>query len=408
MSDPGRAWEMEEELATARTLLENSREQAVYDEDTLTMLIEFGGYCMTAARYDDAEKFYQGALDIYRYDNPEEDVFVGITLNCMASALLFSGEFERAAPLLHKAQAIFEVDPPSPERRASCLGHLGGLYQQQNRPEEAEAALLKALALCQDELPVGHSATIHIRNGLACFYFNQRQPQKAGPLLRENAALFRAGDTTDSFEENFDLLRHITNFATWHGAQGSVAEAEALLDEAMEIARKILPEDHPSIAEILMAHATALISQERFAEMDVLLTEALRINRDKLPWNHPQMATNLSNLGFVRLTQGRLMEARDYVIQALAICETTFPAGHSEITRHKAILALCYERLGAWDEAIEYYREARQNAAPPDSILIGQKLMLLTVRRRLRKIQDFLTNPFRRPEGMALPESRQE
>jgi tetratricopeptide (TPR) repeat protein len=66
--------------------------------------------------------------------------------------------------------------------------------------------------------------------------------------------------------------------------------------QAVEIDRRSLPEDHPSLATHLNNLALLYQSQGRYSEAEPLFLQAVEIDRLSLPEDHPSLAIDLNNL----------------------------------------------------------------------------------------------------------------
>jgi tetratricopeptide (TPR) repeat protein len=102
---------------------------------------------------------------------------------------------------------------------------------------------------------------------------------------------------------------------------GRYGEAEPLVREALAIARKSLPKEHPYIAQSLNNLAELLRTTGRTAEAEPLFREALAISKKVLPEGHPDIALSLNNLAALLKSTGRPAEAEPLYQQALQIAQ---------------------------------------------------------------------------------------
>jgi tetratricopeptide (TPR) repeat protein len=91
--------------------------------------------------------------------------------------------------------------------------------------------------------------------------------------------------------------------------QGRLAEAEALLKEALGISEKSLGDHHPDVAVALNNLAVVYRHQTRYRDAEPLYRCALAIDESALGPNHPVVAIFLSNLATVLHELGRETEA---------------------------------------------------------------------------------------------------
>ena len=114
----------------------------------------------------------------------------------------------------------------------------------------------------------------------------------------------------------------------------------------MEIHRRSLPEDHPSLANHLNNLAGLYRDQGRYSEAEPLLLQALEIDRRSLPEDHPSLATHLNNLALLYKSQGRYSEAEPVYLQALEIVRQKMPKNHPDIQ------IMWKNYVGLWREGI--------------------------------------------------------
>jgi len=99
----------------------------------------------------------------------------------------------------------------------------------------------------------------------------------------------------------------------------------------VEIGRRSLPEDHPSLATRLKNLALLYQSQGRYSEAEPLYLQAVEIDSRSLPEDHPTLAIDLNNLAALYKSQGRYSEAEPLYLQALEIICNNLPENHPHI-----------------------------------------------------------------------------
>ena len=92
--------------------------------------------------------------------------------------------------------------------------------------------------------------------------------------------------------------------------------------------RKLLGEEHPSVATSLNNLAALYRSQGRYEEAEPLYQQALAMTRKLLGEEHPSVATSLNNLAALYRSQGRYEEAEPLYQQALEIAEQVLGKNH--------------------------------------------------------------------------------
>ncbi|MEH2226973.1 tetratricopeptide repeat protein, partial [Nostoc sp.] len=83
-------------------------------------------------------------------------------------------------------------------------------------------------------------------------------------------------------------------------SQGRYSDAEPLLIEALAMRKRLLGDEHPSVATSLNNLAGLYDSQGRYSDAEPLYIEALAIAEKRLGANHPNTITFRENLEYLR------------------------------------------------------------------------------------------------------------
>ena len=81
--------------------------------------------------------------------------------------------------------------------------------------------------------------------------------------------------------------------------------------------KKLLGEEHPSVASSLNNLAYLYYSQGRYEEAEPLFIQSLDMRKKLLGEEHPDVATSLNNLAGLYYSQGRYEEAEPLYVQSL-------------------------------------------------------------------------------------------
>jgi tetratricopeptide (TPR) repeat protein len=122
-------------------------------------------------------------------------------------------------------------------------------------------------------------------------------------------------------------------------------------------------------AQELEDRAQALYGQAaRLPEATKLLQEALEVRRklyprERYPQGHPDLARSLNNLGFLLHARGEYDQALDYYRQALHMCQQLYPKqfyprGHGNLANCLNNLGGLLQDQGEYGKALDYFREA--------------------------------------------------
>ncbi|MEG4205016.1 tetratricopeptide repeat protein [Microcoleus sp. Pol7_A1] len=245
---------------------------------------------------------------------------------------------------------------------ASLYASMGKIYHRriesgecENFQQEYELAIdcfKKAIAL-QQELDVELELSSSL-NYLAGLYESQGRYSEAEPLYLQAVEI----DRRSLPEDHPSLATHLNNLAALYKSQGRYSEAEPLFLQALEIGRRSLPEDHPILATHLNNLAGLYKSQGRYSEAEPLFLQAGEIHRRSLPEDHPILANHLNNLAELYQSQGRYSEAEPLYLQAGEIHRRSLPEDHPDLATHLNNLALFYKSQGRYSEAEPLYLQA--------------------------------------------------
>jgi len=104
-----------------------------------------------------------------------------------------------------------------------------------------------------------------------------------------------------------------------YGNLGNLDQAETLLQSALDQRRKLFADDHPAIAESLVALGLLRADQARLDEAERLVREGLEMTRRTRPSGHPEVARATSALGRVLEDRGDYEGAIELLEQAVAL-----------------------------------------------------------------------------------------
>ena len=157
--------------------------------DTATTLHELGRVNQNQGRYAEAERYYQQALQIYQKVLPAEHPSIATTLHELGRVNLNQGRYPEAEGYYQQALQIKQkVLPAEHPSTAATLHELGRVNLRQGRYAEAERNLQQALQIDQKVLPTEHPDTA---STLSTARISQPEP---GPL-RGGGSLLAASPT---------------------------------------------------------------------------------------------------------------------------------------------------------------------------------------------------------------------
>lgn len=182
------------------------------EDDTLaTSLTDLSVFCGVQKKYDDAEKYSERAVDLYRKTGKTETSGMALVLLNRASVHYYKQQYPEAEKGFTEALQIYEkLEGDSGKTVATARSNLGSLYRKQKKYAQAREQFEKALAITRK--------------------LKLRTPE--GVVLSNLGAL--ASD------------------------EGRMTDAEPLFKEAIAIHEESLGMSHPLVADDLEAYAKCL------------------------------------------------------------------------------------------------------------------------------------------------------
>ncbi|MBC1280761.1 tetratricopeptide repeat protein, partial [Nostoc sp. UCD121] len=159
-------------------------------------------------------------------------------------------------------------------------------------------------------------------------------------------------------EEHPSVAASLNNLAGLYRSQGRYSEAEPLYIQALALTCKLLGKEHPDVAASLNNLAGLYRSQGRYSEAEPLYIQALALWRKLLGKEHPDVASSLNNLAGLYRSQGRYSEAEPLYIQALALWRKLLGKEHPDVASSLNNLAGLYRSQGRYSEAEPLYIQA--------------------------------------------------
>lgn len=139
---------------------------------------------------------------------------------------------------------------------------------------------------------------------------------------------------------------------------GAYDRAQALLDEALSIARGIAGPDHVLVARALNDLGALNIERGNYPVATKFLEEALGMRRRLLGNEHADVAATLVELGRVYTFQGAPRPVEPLFSEALAIRRTVLGDAHKDTASSKSDLGLALYRKGDLARAEVLFRQA--------------------------------------------------
>ncbi|CAF4429227.1 unnamed protein product [Rotaria sp. Silwood2] len=142
--------------------------------------------------------------------------------------------------------------------------------------------------------------------------------------------------------------------------QGQYKEAASFYEKSLEIKRKTLPEDHPSLAPTYSNIGQVYNHMGDYSKALEFYEKSHKIKEIALPPNHPSLATSYNNIGQVYDNMGDYSKALEFYEKTLEIDKKTLPQNHPSLATSYNNIGLVYKNMGDYSKALEFHEKSHQ------------------------------------------------
>jgi tetratricopeptide (TPR) repeat protein len=304
-------------------------------------------------RYPDAEAaFYEAVFagEAGRHERAVADAWIDLVW--MEGVRLGRADETARAARFADAALLRLGDPP--DLRARYWSYLGSVATAQRKPDEAEAAFKKALAILE-----GAGAPDELR--VDDLRFNLATAALLKGRFAEALAGFRRVAAASAVAYGPD---HPHTARAWHAVGNALLKLERNAEAAEAYARaatareRALGPDHADLGNSLNGWANALALLGRSDEALDKYRRSLAIKEKGLAPDDPKIANTVANIGSLYSNKGDPDAARPYLLRALAMRETKWGAEHPDVVDSLEKLAMMESRAGRYADALAYARRA--------------------------------------------------
>lgn len=335
-----------------------------------------GIYLGVRAQYEQAEQFMQQALAIREQVEPTHPD-VAETLNDLAMLYNEQGKRAEAEALLLRALAIHEgaLGPHGP-KVGETLCNLSTIYNRQGKYAEAETCLLRGLSILESVLGQRHVKVGNRLDDLALLYLDEGKYAEAEPLFRRALAILEHA----LGPVHPEVAICLNNFGMLYEKQGKYSQAEKLNLRSLAIRKQVFGPEHPKVTHSLNNLAIIYTDQGKYAQAEELYRQTLAILEKAFGLEHPHVASTMSNLACVYSRLGKYLEAESLHLQVLAIREKIFPSDHPHIAITLNLLGQLYFKQGEFASAESFCQRAlelREKILGSDHSQVAENLEIL-------------------------------
>ena len=275
-------------------------------------LINLGGFYYETGAYQEAETFFETALQTY------EEKLAG-----------------QEAPYIE------------------ALENLANLYKNEGRYSEAEKIYRQAIDVCKKTFGEKHFTYTNLQNDLASLYKSLGRFEEAEKIYKQNLQLL-----SGQGEETLQYAQILNDIAVLYRDAGKFAETEPLLNKALAIRKKLSGEKSAEYAETLQNLASLYKVMGRYQEAANEYQKVLAIRKEILGELHPDYATTLNSLASLYKKTNNLDKAEPLYLEALNIRKTAFGEENPEYAFSLDNLANFYQNTNQYQKAENIYKQA--------------------------------------------------
>ncbi|HEX3911929.1 MAG TPA: serine/threonine-protein kinase [Steroidobacteraceae bacterium] len=306
-----------------------------------------------------AEEVSNFLVNLFKLSDPGENRGNQVT----ARELLDSGSKRLQSGLLDQ-----------PATKAALLSTVGTVYDSLGQYQDALPLLGESL-----QLQTGAHDNSHIDTLLEL----GRAYMGAGNLGAAEAPMLQALHLaqSDAGAISVETGRALWTLGMLRFQQGNNNQAKELYDRSLSIL-KSSKAPQTDISPVLNDLATVYVSEHEWTQAKQVYEQALEIDRRALGDDHPRVAFRLQNLAIVAQNMGDLRRAESLYLDAIKRQEHTYGDQHPETVIAKGNYGLLLQREGRLTEAEPLLREAvatRIALYGPDNYNVGYARVSLAI-----------------------------
>jgi tetratricopeptide (TPR) repeat protein/predicted Ser/Thr protein kinase len=240
-----------------------------------------------------------------------------------------------------------------PAVQADLYQTLGGIYQKLGKLDRADALLQAGLARRTSLFGKDSSETADSLVALGLLRIDQEQLPEAEKLIREGLETAKRRVARD----DPSLAKPTTALGRVLEERGSYNQAVPVLEQAVRLSSKESAAN-PDLADSLNELASVHFYAGRYTVADALFRRVLQMQRQLHGDRHPLVADALINVGAVQQDLGYYSEAETFERQALQINQAYYGDDHPQMAHNLTVLSRTLINEKRYDEAVAALEKA--------------------------------------------------
>jgi tetratricopeptide (TPR) repeat protein len=322
-----------------------------------------------------------------------------LTLNEQGNRSSDAGDYAAAAQQYRDAVEIWRtLGPDYRPHLAASLMNLGSMLCGQGKRVEAVSEFTEALALHRATLGSTHMRTLVNMTLLASDYLMLGEVQKSEALLEEALPIARS-----NYPGDVQLARCLEIQSGILNRHGKLAESIAPAEEALAIITKAAGDDSLEAALAYASVGEALRSAGQEERALPLYRKSRAIYEKHLGPEHPRVASLWSQEGLIEMNEGKLSMAEQSMLKAIAILKRSCPNCQVELAvaqNNLGILRLRQKRYRDADESLSQAVELREKFSPRGTKELMESIENLAYTRKMEHRDEDAARLSKRAAGM--------
>jgi tetratricopeptide (TPR) repeat protein len=258
-----------------------------------------------------AEGYLREALTYSAALTGKDRVFVAMLYNDLSNEAAYRGDLAESERCLRSSLDEYRKLPAGTYvEMATTLSNLGGLLIGKNKYAEAEPLVREGLALRRKVLGDSHSGTAGAWYRLSDLRYWQGQYADAEKAAQESIDVFKRALAVP--QDSTLFTNPLVEMGLILDKEGRFREAEAYLNQALEIRTRLLPKGNLLIGRAEGILGECLTLQKRYAEAEPLLLDSYKIYESTTDANDTRRSDAGQRLAALYRSWGRPREAEKY------------------------------------------------------------------------------------------------
>lgn len=264
---------------------------------------------MAQRRFHEAEEYLQEAFAIWEQLGGDNQLELATLFHELGTLFSLRGSPHRAEAMHRRALELREaaLGLAHPEV-AESLSQIGMLLWSRGLYGEAERTLVRALGIVDSDqvLAAVDLDLVPYLNNLAMIYLSTNRLELAEQQYHRVRKLVESSP----YATSADLVEALVNLAQVPWRKGEFAQAEALLQKALQLQKEQLGREHPLVAATVERLAELLESSGQKAAAQQMFYQARQIYAAAYGHRHPEYSALLTKQATARLAEGDLQAAQ--------------------------------------------------------------------------------------------------